>query len=320
MSLRSAQLPANTRRAAADWIAYRERGSAMLLRVMAFLSCHLGRRASRFFLHVIAIYFFLFAPVVRRTSRDYLRRALGREPQASDRYRHVLSFASTIHDRAYLFKERFDCFDVTVEGEDWLKKSIATGHGAILMGAHLGSFEMIRSVARQEPALRIAMAMYEENARKINSVLRAINPTTMPEIIRLGELDAMLRIRERLTQGAFVGVLGDRSLGDEPAQTVSFLGAPARLPVGPMRAAALLRCPVIFMVGLYRGGNRYHVAFTPLADFCATSAATREAEVRAAIDRYALLLEGYCHSDPYNWFNFFDFWRDGDSQPVARHD
>ena len=45
------------------------------------------------------------------------------------------------------------------------------------MGAHLGSFEMIGSVARQQPALRIAMAMYEENARKINAMLRAINPT-----------------------------------------------------------------------------------------------------------------------------------------------
>ncbi|MFI4890444.1 MAG: acyl-CoA synthetase, partial [Steroidobacterales bacterium] len=29
---------------------------------------------------------------------------------------------------------------------------------------------------------------------------------------------------------------------------------------------------------------------------------------------YAALLERYCTSDPYNWFNFFDFWQD----PAAR--
>jgi predicted LPLAT superfamily acyltransferase len=66
---------------------------------------------------------------------------------------------------------------------------------------------------------------------------------------------------------------------------------------------------VIFMVGLYRGANRYHVVFEPLADFSNISAGARAAAVRDAIDRYAALLDRYCRSDPYNWFNFFDFWQ-----------
>jgi predicted LPLAT superfamily acyltransferase len=99
---------------------------------------------------------------------------------------------------------------------------------------------------------------------------------------------------------------------------VSFLGAPAYLPVGPMRVAAVLRRPVFFMLGLYRGGNRYHVVFAPLADFSTTPAAEREAAVRAAINRYAALLEKHCRSDPYNWFNFFDFWRTADGLPRTR--
>ena len=37
-----------------------------------------------------------------------------------------------------------------------------------------------------------------------------------------------------------------------------------------------------------------------------------EAAVQAAVERYAALLEKYVRSDPYNWFNFFDFWRSGD--------
>ena len=78
-----------------------------------------------------------------------------------------------------------------------------------------------------------------------------------------------------------------------------------------MRAAAIMRRPVIFMIGLYRGGNRYHVEFTQLADFSAVEARQRAAEVQAPIERYAALLEEYCRRDPYNWFNFFDFWRRG---------
>jgi predicted LPLAT superfamily acyltransferase len=78
-----------------------------------------------------------------------------------------------------------------------------------------------------------------------------------------------------------------------------------------MRAAAIMRRQVIFMIGLYRGGNRYHVAFESLADFSKIEHRQREAAVRAAIVRYAALLEKYVRSDPYNWFNFFDFWRGG---------
>ena len=123
-------------------------------------------------------------------------------------------------------------------------------------------------------------------------------------------------IAERLDRGAFVGMLGDRTLGDEPVQAVTLLGERADLPTGPMRAAAILRRPVIFMVGLYRGRNRYHVVFAPIADFSTTPAGARDAAVRTAVERYAALLDRYCRSDPYNWFNFFDFWRERADKPV----
>ena len=71
-----------------------------LLRIMAAASHLLGRAPSRVLLHLIASYFVLFAPTARRHARNYLRRALGREPSFADRYRHVLTFAATIHDRS----------------------------------------------------------------------------------------------------------------------------------------------------------------------------------------------------------------------------
>ena len=79
-----------------------------------------------------------------------------------------------------------------------------------------------------------------------------------------------------------------------------------------MRAAAALRRPVIFMTGFYRGANHYHVVFRPLADFSSPPPG-REAAVRAAVERYVAILEEYCRSNPYNWFNFYDFWHGGDS-------
>src|SRR6185437_12478069 len=238
----------------AEWAKRPERGSLILLRVMTFLSLRLGRPVGRFFLYLIALYFFLFAPTARRHSIDYLRRALGRPPTAGDRFRQVFYFASNILDRLYLVNERYDLFDVSIEGEELMHEQFARGTGTFLMGAHFGSFEIMSAVGRRRPGLRVAMAMYEENARKVSAMLKALNPANKSEVIALGQIEAMLRIRERMDDGVFVGILGDRSLGGEPGIMVDFLGRPALFPLGPMRAAAVLRRHVFFMVGIYKGG------------------------------------------------------------------
>jgi predicted LPLAT superfamily acyltransferase len=293
-----------------EWASRPERGTTAMLRVITFISLRFGRRAGRIVVYGIAAYFFLFAPTARTHMREYLRRALGRNPTPLDRYRLILAFASTIHDRLYLISERFDLFDISLEGVAVVATRFQRGEGTFLMGAHLGSFEVTRAIGRRQPGLRVAMAMYQDNARKLNAMLAAVNPNLSVDIIPLGTMDSMLQIRSRLDAGAFVGVLGDRTIGPERFERVPFLGAPACFPTSAMRAAAMLRRPVIFMTGLYRGANRYHVVFEELADFSTTTVSERDAAVRAAIQRYAAVLERYCASDPFNWFNFFDFWQE----------
>ena len=292
------------------WARQPERGSLALLRAMAWVSLHLGRRAGRCVLYVIVIYFFLFSPSAAHHSRTYLRRVLGRPPRAADRFRQLLAFSTMIHDRVYLLNNRFGLFDIEIGAAPALEQALADGSGCFLIGAHLGSFEPMRTFGRRKSGVQVVVAMYDQNARKISAVLEAINPRAQPEIIPLGTIDAMLRIRSRLSEGAFVGVLADRTFGAEPRIRVDFLGTPAPFPVGPWRAAALLRRRVLFVAGIYCGANRYRVVIDEVADFSNVTAPSREAAVIAAIGRYAALLEQYCRRYPYNWFNFFDFWQE----------
>ena len=283
-----------------------------MLRLMTWISLRLGRRVGRVALHLIASYFLLFSPASRRASRSYLGRALARPARWGDLYRHFFTFAATVHDRVYLVNRRFELFDLEVHGEEMLSRLLAGGKGLLLMGAHLGSFEVIRALGRKDTDLRIAMLMHQDNAQKITAMLAAINPEAVQDIIGLGHLDSMIKVQERLEQGCVVGILADRTPGNDTLVPVNILGAPANLPSGPFRMAALLQRPVVFMTGLYLGGNRYAIHFEALADFSAVARSGRDAALTAAITRYAALLEHYCREAPYNWFNFFDFW-----QPAA---
>ena len=302
-----------------EWKQRPERSNMFWLRVMAWISLRLGRSASRVVLYGIAAYFLAFASTARRMSRRYLWRALKLRSPAEvgwrQLYRHFLSFASVTHDRVYLINDRYELFDIRVHNQAHIDALLTKGQGAFLIGAHLGSFEVLRAIGRKQPGLRIAMAMYEENARKINAALTAINPKAQQGIIALGHVDSMIRVHELLAQGTVVGMLGDRSMGNDDTYPLDFLGDRAAMPLGPFRMAAIMKCPVLFMTGLYRGGNRYDIHFETLADFSAVAPHGRSEAVQTAITRYAALMEQYCHQAPYNWFNFFDFWQ----APVSPH-
>lgn len=292
-----------------DWMRQQERSNLAILKLMVWISLTFGRAIGRLVLYGIAAYFVLFSPGARRFSREYLHLALNRWAEWSDGFRHVFSFASTIHDRIYLLNDRFDLFDIEVIGAEAVNEAARSHPGALLIGAHLGSFEVLRAVGRGREGLKVAMLMYEENARKINSTLEAINPAASQDIIALGRMDSMLQARDRLDAGYVVGMLADRGLGDDTTVDCDFLGKPAPFPLGPFRVAAMLGRPVFFMTGLYLGGNRYRLHFEPLADFTDTPRPERDAAIRCAMQHYADRLTHYCRLAPYNWFNFFDFWQ-----------
>jgi len=306
----------STARADAEWATQAERSNAFTLRVMRWIAVTLGRRVSRLVLHPITLYFLLFGGAAARASTGYLSRVLGRPARWNDRYRHIHHFAATILDRVYLLRGDFDLFDVEVVGAEHLDAVLQSGRGAFLVGAHLGSFEALRALGEERRGLRVAMLMYEQNARMMAATLRAVAPGMQQKVIGLGRMEAMLELRDWLDAGGVAGLLADRTLqgpgqaaasaGRSRTHWIDFLGAPAAFSDGAFRLAALLRRPVIFMAGLYLGNNRYQLRFAPLADF--SEGGARDAAVQDAMLRYAQVLEEHCRGTPRNWFNFFDFW------------
>jgi predicted LPLAT superfamily acyltransferase len=290
----------------AEWTQRSERGSLALIRLMAWLSVRCGRTSSRMLLRSVVGYFLVSGGAARRATREFLRHVRGRRPTLGDQFAVFFAFASTLHDRVYFLKRRFDLFDVEVTGAN-----VFDERGILLMGSHLGSFEVMRAAGRHLGHRRVVMAMYAENARRTNSVLAAIEPAAMQDVVALGHSHSMLAVARELDAGALVGVLADRTLGNEPVMRIDFLGEPAPFPTGPMRMAAALRRRVVFMVGLYRGTNRYEIHFEPLADFTdvdGVDRAERTRLVEEAVIRYAKRLEHYARVAPSNWFNFYDFW------------
>lgn len=293
-----------------EWVTRPERSNMLALRFIVWVALTLGRRVARLFLYPICLYFLLFAGEARAASKKYLRKVLGREPRISDGLRHIHTFASTILDRVFLLNGCFDKFDVHAHLDDAAQAMIANKQGCILLGAHLGSFEITRAYAHMIQGPPASVVMYEENARKLNAVLKAINPDLARQVIGLGKIDSMLKVEQALQRGEFIGFLADRGLEHGGGSiTCDFMGEPVKFPVGPLRMAYMLKSPVFLMAGLYRGGNRYDLYFEQLVDMSAQEGVPRDEVLRQAMQRYVAGVERHCRNAPYNWFNFYDFWK-----------
>lgn len=292
-----------------EWVTRPERGSVWLTRLIVWFALTFGRRAARSLLYPICCYFVMFSAQARTASRKYLERALGRRATWRDIFHHYLCFASTILDRVFLLNEQSALFAVQVEGKEIFRELVNTGSGCIFIGAHMGSFEILHALGREQGQLHTSMVMYEENARRLSAVLNSINPRANPLVIPLGKIDSMLRIQEALERRECIGMLADRAISGERMISCDFLGGRINIPAGPFRLAAMLDRPVILMFGLYQGGNRYNVHLEHLAGLQQVPRAERDAAVAQAAQHFAGRLEHYCRAYPYNWFNFYDVWK-----------
>lgn len=292
-----------------SWLTQGERGAVFAIRALAFWATFFGRRAARVIVYVVALYYTLADRSAREASKTWLRAVHGREPRFWDVYRHVLTFAQVTLDRLFLVRGATRGITFARTGSENLRALTESKRGAILLGAHLGSFEAMRASSSEE-RFPVYIVGHFANARMINAVLEELAPELAGRVIHVGDdpVALALTLKERLDQGGLLAILGDRVGLNEKSVEVTFFGRKASFPTGPFLLASALKCPIYLVFGLYFAPDRYELFCEPFIDRVALPRGGREAALRELVQRYADRLEAFCRRAPDNWFNFYDFW------------
>lgn len=273
----------------------------------------MGRPAARCLLYPITLYFLLTAGHARRSSKRFLRRAGLERVDLRHVFRHLHTFSAVILDRVFFMRGDLEQFDIRMHFGPGVREHFSGKQGALLMGAHLGSFDAMRALGLEHREVNLRVLMEHGHNELITRMLETLNPQFAETIIPLGRPDTLLQAREWVEQGGTVALLGDRILAAdkesrERAVTCNFLAHRARFPTGPVKLAGLLGIPIMLFFGIYRGGRCYDVY---VEWFCEGEIPALKADVdtmTAYVQRFADRLEEFARSAPYNWFNFYDFW------------
>lgn len=293
-----------------DWRSHKERSTPSMVRLIVRLATILRRPVMRALLYPIVAYFLLTGPAARAASRDYLRRALGRDPRWRELWRHFFTFASCTLDRIFLLSRRHQSIEVAVDRPEEVRAVVASQPGCLLFVAHFGSAESLRMIAVDQRSLPLSILLDRNHGRMLTELLDELNPELARSVIDASERGPrlVLTLKEAVEAGRMLGIMVDRALDRDRTVPVDFLGGRAHFPVGPWQMAHALGVPIILGFGVYHGGNRYTAHFELFTEKLHLPRESREAAIAGFAQRYAQRLEKYVHGAPYNWFNFYDYW------------
>lgn len=200
-----------------------------------------------------------------------------------------------------------------IEGDDRYRAVRALRKGAIIVTAHMGSFEVgMAALLEREKRVHVlfrrdAIGLFEQTRSALRKRL-GVNEVPVDE-----GLSVWLRLRDALARDEAVLIQGDRTMPGQKGRPVKFLGGHVMLPTGPVKLAMASGAPIlpVFTIRLPDGRVRLFVEEPFIV--------RPEDSSEAAMERLASVIERYVRAYPDQWLMIHPAWcEDSSSCLVTR--
>jgi predicted LPLAT superfamily acyltransferase len=302
--------------APAQWAGLAELGAYYGIWICVAVYRLFGRRLCLAVAAPVVLYFYIIAGERRRSSRAFLQRAFdmagdGRRATWRDGLRHFLCFADRMLDCFVAWTGRMPPDAVQGEDQAALDAFAADPRGAVVIVSHLGNTDVSRAQLDPATRRRLVVLMHTAHAANYNRMLRETAPEAAVNVLQVTDIgpDTAIRLREHVERGDWVVIAGDRTpvRGEGRVVRAPFLGRPAPFSQGPYVLAALLECPV-WLLFCRKVGDRYRLTIERFADPIVLPRGARQQALADCAARYADRLATHTLADPFQWYNFYDFW------------
>jgi predicted LPLAT superfamily acyltransferase len=191
-----------------------------------------------------------------------------------------------------------------------LKGALAEGKGVILLGAHVGNWE-VGGHSLGKTDLVVNLVLVDKEARRIKKMLdSAMEDRRFKILTASSDLLSSIPILAALRRGEIVAFNGDRSVEGLPSVEASFLGGKADFPIGPYLLSALSGAPIIQSYAMRDAVEKYRF-------FCFRHPGVKgkvrgpdDPAIKEATTAFATRLESLLEQYPFQWYNFYSFWKE----------
>lgn len=241
------------------------------------------------------------------------RLRLGCSTSLVDLFRHFYSYGMALIDRQAAQLSARSLFFYSTENELVIRELVGRGKGVILLGAHVGNWEIPGNLLFERVGVPVHVFMYDahQTSEGQSEGGAAQHAAIAYHYINTEGPETMIAMVGALRRGEIVCLHGDRAFASQRTITLPFLGREARFPVGPFTVAAVTGAAIVPFFAVKTGLHHYTFSANRPFDLAAVSREHREEEIRRVMTHYLVDLESICRKHPFQWYNFYPFWRDG---------
>lgn len=203
-------------------------------------------------------------------------------------------------DKSFLDKR------VSVEGFENYLKAKSEGKGVLMLGAHLGNWELLGATLLLKMG-EVASVVYMKTKnpyvdRFIDSIRKSYGINTIPHH------NAMKQVLAALRRGEAVGVLLDQHGGQKEAIKVDFIGRPAATSIGFAIMALRTGAPVVPMFMVREGDGRFRFIYEK--PIYLEKSGDLEKDIRDGTIIFNKVIEDYVRRYPEQWFWVHRRWKE----------
>lgn len=195
---------------------------------------------------------------------------------------------------------------VSVEGFENYLKAKSEGKGVLMLGAHLGNWELLGATLLLKMG-EVASVVYMKTKnpyvdRFIDSIRKSYGINTIPHH------NAMKQVLAALRRGEAVGVLLDQHGGQKEAIKVDFIGRPAATSIGFAIMALRTGAPVVPMFMVRDGDGMFRFIYEK--PIYLEKSGDLEKDIRNGTIIFNKVIEDYVRRYPEQWFWVHRRWKE----------
>ena len=279
-------------------------------------------------IYPISFFFYIFSRRGRLESKNYQKQMKkftgGKIPLKISPFKQILSFALCIMEKMEGWLGNYHYDDLVTHDDDlkFLQNQLELGNGALLIGSHLGNIELLRSLSSFgengiSRKISVTAIMELKSTEQFNRTLKEVNPNVDFQVIdpeRIG-VNTIVELQEQIEHGGLVVITGDRTSARARSRIIreKFLGKDADFPYGVFVLALLLKAPTYYVFGLRTKTAslrpKYHIFVEKSKVDFESPRSKRDEKIHALCKEFVVKLEKYCVQFPYQWYNFYNFWK-----------
>jgi predicted LPLAT superfamily acyltransferase len=288
----------------AEWKG-KSKGTAFGYRFFVGIIKNLGVYPAYAFLYLVVLYYFFFSTETSGHIYRYFNKHIGYSKIKSffKIYTSYYRLGQMLIDKTTIMAGMKDKFTSESFGADNMRAIVADKKGGILLGAHLGNWE-IAGHYLMGYGDTINILVYDREHEQIKNYMDQVTGGRKFKLIPIkDDLSHIYAIGEALERNEIIATTADRFLNDGKTRSFQFLGEEARFPMGIFQIIKTFRANYSFVYGVKRGATHYNFYCRPHRTV--TSATT----IDSIMEDYVRDLEGMVKANPDQWFNYYDFWK-----------